>query len=166
MKHYIRCCLLRLSFSLSGQVAASSARCSLSTLLSRRGASSPAPQLAQQGCEYHLCTRWRRDSAAQLLPIRGALQPCALAQAQLSISAVQMVGSNLKLISLCLLETTSSPPDTGPFPGSTPLKCWQRNSDSIGDKEMRLWEPLLWLCLDFFPCGSVPVLEDTDCKNL
>lgn len=139
--------------------------CHFSTRLSpwRRLSRSPA---APAKCGYHFYTKWRRDSAAQLSPIRGALQRCAPAQPQLRISAVQMVGSNLKLVSLCLLEITSSPAGTGPFPRSTPLKHWQHNSDSAGDNEMRLWEPLVWLHLDFLPCGSASVLEDTDCKNL
>lgn len=153
MKRYIHCCLLRLS-AFQGR-----------SLLPQHG--SPAPQLARRGRGYHFCTRRRKDSAAQLLPIRGASPRCVLAQPQLSISAVQMVGSNLKLVPLRLLETTSSPPDTEPFPASTPSKCRQHNFDSVGDKEeMRLWEPPVWLHLDFLPCGSAPVLEDADCKHL
>lgn len=65
-----------------------------------------------------------------------------------------------------LLIPTSSPPDTGPFLGNTPSKCWLHNTDSVGDKEMRLQEPPVCLRSDFFHCGFIPMLKDTDCKNL
>lgn len=114
--------LLVQAFSLSGQVTAPRSP----------ETGSPAPQLSRRDDSYQH-TRWR---TVQPTCCPSAVLCSAACLPTLSLALLQSRWWEVTWNSyLSVSETTSSPPGTGPFPGSTPWKRWSHNSDSIGDKE-------------------------------